>query len=58
MGLGFCLAAVLAVGVIAVAALSEEAFEQYIRYLAIGCAAGSGGLAMALAQQMNQGPRE
>jgi hypothetical protein len=48
------LAAVLVVGVIAAATLPEEVFEKYIRYLAIGCAGGSGGLAMALAQQMNQ----
>jgi hypothetical protein len=45
---------VLVIGVIVAFALSEEVFEQYIRYLAIACSGGSGGLAMALAQQMNQ----
>jgi hypothetical protein len=49
------LAVVLVIGVIAAVALSEEAFEKYIRHLAVGCGGGSGGLAMALAQQMNQG---
>jgi hypothetical protein len=48
------LAVVLAVGFIAAFALSEEAFAKYIRLLAVGCASGSGGLALALAQQMNQ----
>ena len=54
------LAVVLAVGVAAALLLSEEAFEKYIRYMAMGCGGGSGGLAMALAQQMNQqgGPRK
>jgi hypothetical protein len=51
------LAVVLVLGVIAAVALSEEAFERSIRYLAIGCGGGSGGLAMALAQQMNQGKK-
>jgi len=49
------LAAVLAVGIIAACALSDEAFKKYIRVLAVACAGGSGGLALALAQQMNQG---
>jgi TM2 domain-containing membrane protein YozV len=48
------LAVVLVIGVIAAVVLDEEVIERYIRYLAIGCAGGSGGLAMALAQQMNQ----
>jgi hypothetical protein len=51
------LAVVLVIGVIAAFALSEEVFEQSIRYLAIACSGGSGGLAMALAQQMNQGKK-
>ena len=45
---------VLTVGLIAVLVLPEDVFDRYIRYLAIGCSGGSGGLAMALAQQMNQ----
>jgi hypothetical protein len=49
------LAVVLAVGIIAVFALSEGAFEKYIRVLAVACAGGSGGVAMAVAQQMNEG---
>lgn len=49
------LAVVLVIGFIAALALSEEALEKYIRFLAIGCGSGSGGLAMALAQQMNKG---
>ena len=48
------LVVVLVIGVVAAFALSEELFEQYVRYLTIGCAGGSGGLAMALAQQMNR----
>ncbi len=48
------LAVVLVIGLIAASALSEEVFEKYIRYLSMACAGGSGGLAMALAQQMNQ----
>jgi hypothetical protein len=51
------LALVLAIGVIATFALSEEAFEKYIRILAVGCAGGSGGLAMAVAKEMNQAGR-
>jgi hypothetical protein len=51
------LAIVLVIGVFAAVALSEEAFAKCIRYLAIGCGGGSGGLAMALAQQMNQGTK-
>jgi hypothetical protein len=45
---------VLAIGAVAVFVLPEEVFDRYIRYVAIGCAGGSGGLAMALAQQINQ----
>jgi hypothetical protein len=50
-------AVVLALGVIAALALNEEAFAKYIHVLAIGCGSGSGGFAMALAQQMNQGKK-
>jgi hypothetical protein len=56
-GWGFVnLLAVLAIGIIAAFALSEEVFDSSIRYIALGCAGGSGGLAMALAQQANQSP--
>src|SRR5947207_2475301 len=48
------LAVVLVIGFIAAVVLSEEAFEKSIPYLSIGCSGGSAGLAMALAQQMNQ----
>ncbi len=48
------LAVVMVIGVVVTFALSEEIFETCIRYVAIGCAGGSGGLALALAQQMNQ----
>jgi hypothetical protein len=46
--------AVLVIGAIAVFVLPEDLFDKYIRYVAIGCSGGSGGLAMALAQQINQ----
>jgi hypothetical protein len=45
---------VLLIGVAAAFILSDETFERYIRYIAIGCAGGSGGLAQALTTQMNQ----
>ncbi len=45
---------VLAIGVAAAALLPEEAFDKYVRYLALACSAGSGGLAHALAQQKNR----
>ena len=48
------LAVVLLIGLGCVFVLSDEALEQYVRYIAIGCAAGSGGLAQGLAKQMNQ----
>ena len=51
------LAVVLIIGVFTAFALSEEMFDEYIRYVAIGCAGGSGGLALAIAQQMNQGKK-
>lgn len=47
-------AVVLLIGIAAVVFLSEEGFERYIRYISIGCSGGSGGLAQALAKQMNQ----
>jgi hypothetical protein len=50
-------AVVLFVGVIAALALSDEALEKYMRYLAIACGGGSGGLAMSLAQQMSHGKK-
>lgn len=54
-GWGFVnLVVVLAIGLIAVFVLAEGVFDQSIRYIAIGCSGGSGGLAMALAQQINQ----
>ena len=48
------LAVVLIIGGLAAFGLREELFEKYIRYVAVGCAGGSGGLPLALAQQMNQ----
>lgn len=48
------LGVVLLVGVAAAFLLSEEFFEQYGHYIAVGCSGGSGGLAQALATQMNQ----
>ncbi len=45
---------VLLVGVAAAFLLSEETLHQYGRYIAIGCAGGSAGLAQALTTQMNQ----
>ena len=49
---------VLAIGMIAYLLLAEDIFDRYIRYLAIGCAGGSGGLAGALAEQMNKQAKE
>ena len=48
------LGVVLLVGVAAALLLSEEFFEPYGHYIAVGCSGGSGGLAQALATQMNQ----
>jgi hypothetical protein len=48
------LGVVLLVGVAAALLLSEEFFDQYCHYIAVGCSGGSGGLAQALATQMNQ----
>jgi hypothetical protein len=45
---------VLAIGIAAAGLLPEEAFDKYSRYLALVCASGSGGLAQALAQQLNR----
>ena len=52
------LVAVLALGVVLVFMLSEETFDHYIRFVAFGCAGGSGGLAQSLATQMNQKKRD
>jgi hypothetical protein len=46
---------VLGIGVAAALILSDATFDQYIRYIAIGCAGGSGGLAQAMAKKMEQG---
>ena len=48
------LVVVLLVGVLTGLLLTEEIFDRYIRYVALGCAGGSGGLAQQLAVQMNQ----
>jgi hypothetical protein len=48
------LGVVLLIGVAAAFILSDEAFESYGRYIAIGCAGGSGGLAQTLAKLKNQ----
>jgi hypothetical protein len=45
---------VLLVGVLAAFLLPEDIFERYMRFIAFGCAGGSGGLAQQLAVQMNQ----
>ena len=46
---------VLGVGIAFALAVPEDVFEKWIRYIAVGCGGGSGGLAMAIAQQKNQG---
>src|SRR5438067_2267689 len=51
------LAVVLVIGVVAALVSSEEAVEKCIRFLSIGCGGGSGGLAMALAHQVNHGKK-
>jgi hypothetical protein len=48
------LAVVLLVGILAAFLLPEDIFDRYIRYVAIGCSGGSGGLAQQLAVQMNR----
>jgi hypothetical protein len=48
------LGVVRAIGLLVALTLSEEAFAQYCRIIAIACGGGSGGLAMALARQMNE----
>jgi hypothetical protein len=48
------LLAVLAVGVVAALALPEDVFDRNIGLMGAACGGGSGGLAMALAQQRNQ----
>jgi hypothetical protein len=50
----FNLGVVLLIGLAAAFIVPDETFEKYVRYIGIGCAAGSGGLAQALATQMNQ----
>jgi hypothetical protein len=48
------LVVVLLVGVLAALLLPEGVFDWSIRYIAIGCAGGSGGLAQQLAREINQ----
>jgi hypothetical protein len=48
------LVVVFGIGVALVFALSEEVYDHYIRFIAMGCAGGSGGLAQTIATQMNQ----
>jgi TM2 domain-containing membrane protein YozV len=48
------LAVVLLVGILAAFLLPEDIFDSYIRYVALGCAGGSGALAQQLAAQMNR----
>ena len=45
--------AVLLLGFVLAFSLPEELFDNYIRYIAMGIAGGSGGLGMAVANQMN-----
>ena len=45
---------VLLVGVLAAFLLPDDIFDRYIRFIALGCSGGSGGLAQQLAVQMNQ----
>lgn len=44
---------VLLIGVGLAFGLPKDLFNKYIQYVAVGVAGGSGGLAMALAKQMN-----
>ena len=48
------LVVVLLVGVLTALLLPQEIFDKYIRYVAFGCAGGSGGLAQHFAAQVNQ----
>jgi hypothetical protein len=45
---------VILIGVVAVFALSDATIRNYGSYLGIGCAAGSAGLARAVAELMNK----
>ena len=47
------LGVVLTLGVILSLALPDDTFSKVTRWVAMGCAGGSGGLAQAIAQQMN-----
>ena len=47
------LGVVLAIGIILSISLPDDAFFKVIRWVAIGCAGGSAGLAQAIAQQVN-----
>ena len=47
-------AVVLLICIAATFILSNEAFDQCSRYIAAGCAGVSGGLASAIAKQLNQ----
>jgi hypothetical protein len=44
---------VLAIGIILSLSLPDDTFFKVIRWVAIGCAGGSAGLAQAIAQQVN-----
>jgi len=45
---------VLLVGVAAAFLLPEDRVDEYMQYLAIGCAGGSAGIAHAMAKMMNE----
>lgn len=47
------LGVVILIGILAATLLSDDTFEQYIRFISMGCAGGSGGYAYSLATQMN-----
>jgi hypothetical protein len=49
--------AVLGIGVVAALILPDDVFDQNIRQLCVVCSGASGGLAMALAKQRNEGSR-
>lgn len=48
------LGVVLLIGIAAAILLSDAVFDNYARFIAMGCSGGSGGFAHAMANQMNK----
>jgi hypothetical protein len=44
---------VLVIGAVAMAVLSKETFDEYVKIIALACAVGSAGFARSVADQLN-----